>query len=723
MCAAGGEVLLGTVERVTFHSEESGFCVLRVKVEKSRDLLTVVGQAPYVVPGEFIEAKGTWVVNREHGRQFQAEFLRTVPPDSPEGIVKFLGSGLIKGIGPVYAAKLVAAFGKEIFDVIENRSSMLENVDGIGKVRRQRIKESWNETKSVRAIMAFLLSHGVSTNRAFRIYKTYGEEAIQRVQADPYCLARDVRGIGFKTADQIATHFGITKESDLRARAGVEYVLLELTQEGHCAYPRAELVGKAEEILDIPIPIIEAAVDYGLANNRLATDDKLGHGQLIYLNNLYQSEITLASLLRQLAAGPHPLPPVDPAIAIAWSEKKAGLTLEPSQHEAVRQALLGKVMVITGGPGVGKTTIVQTIIRIFLAKKLQVVLAAPTGRAAKRLSETTQCEAKTIHRLLVYDTKSGGFRHNEMYPLVGDVFIIDEASMLDLPLATHLLRAIPPNAALLLVGDVDQLPSVGPGMVLRDIIDSGVFPVSRLNQVFRQAATSAIITNAHLINDGLMPQGGDAAAKSDFYMLEEDEPQRAVELITRLVGEHLPNKFGFDPIGDIQILTPMRSGLLGAHNLNHVLQGHLNPQKFTVSRYGCSFGVGDKVMQLENNYDKEVFNGDIGRVTAIDEEEQELKVRFDQRLVIYDFQELDELVPSYAITIHKSQGSEYPCVIIPVHTQHFIMLQRNLLYTAVTRARQLVVLVGTKKAIAIAVKRLSAHQRLTTLRERLVGGG
>lgn len=714
------EVLTGTVERITFHNEESGFCVLRIKSAARRDLVTVVGQAAFVVPGEFVEAAGSWVVNREHGHQFQAAQIKTVPPDSPAGIVKFLGSGLIKGIGPVYAAKLVDAFGKEIFDVIENRSTLLEKVAGIGKVRRQRIKDSWNQTQAVRAIMAFLLSHGASTARAFRIYKTYGDEAISRVQADPYCLARDVRGIGFKTADQIATHFGITKDSDLRARAGVEYVLFELTQDGHCAYPRNELSKKAQEILDIPAAIVERAIDYDLLNGRFIEGNAAGNDTLVYLSSLFQAESDLVRALHRLASGPHPLPPVDIAKAIAWSEAKAGLVLEPSQREAVGQALQSKVMVITGGPGVGKTTIVQTILRIFLAKEKKVVLCAPTGRAAKRLTETTGQEAKTIHRLLAFSGKEGFFRHDENNPLPGDVFIVDEASMLDLPLASQLVRSLPPSAALLLVGDVDQLPSVGPGMVLRDIIESDVFTVCRLNQVFRQAATSQIITNAHAINDGVMPEGGNASARSDFYMIEEADPQKLADLVVRLIAEVVPSKFQFDPIEDIQVLTPMRNGVLGAHNLNRLLQQRLNTRQNRVQRFGYDYAVGDKVMQLENNYDKDVFNGDTGRIVRLDEEEQELVVCFDQRMVIYDFQELDELVPAYAITIHKSQGSEYPCVVIPVHTQHFIMLQRNLLYTAVTRARKLVVLVGTKKAIAIAVKRVSSHQRITTLRERLM---
>jgi len=708
------------VERVTFHSEETGFCVLRLKVRGSRELLTVVGCLPHVVPGEWVRARGEWVMNREHGRQLQAVELQSMPPESREGIEKFLGSGLIKGIGPVYARKLVEHFGQDIFKVIEHESARLESVEGIGRIRRQRIKDSWVEGQAVRAIMAFLLAHGVSTTRAFRIHKTYGDKAIPTVRDDPYCLARDIRGIGFKLADAVAEKLGIEKTSDIRARAGVEHVLLETTGEGHCALPREALIEKAAAILEIPVDIIERAVDHGLAGNRLVEESiHSQHQRLIYLQPLHWAETRLVAHMKLLARGRHPLPAVDADKAVAWCEAQVGLALAPMQREALRLSFSRKVLILTGGPGVGKTTLVNAMIRVMVAKRLQVVLCAPTGRAAKRLTETTGREARTIHRLLAFDPRTGRFRHDDENPLEGDVFIVDETSMLDLTLAWQLIRAIPSRAALVLVGDVDQLPSVGPGCVLRDLIDSACLPVCRLNHVFRQAAASHIVTNAHRVNAGHLPEPGEQGGTSDFFLVEEEDPEKAVAIIVKLIRTNIPRAFHLDPTEDVQVLTPMRRGLLGSQNLNLQLQQALNPHREGVERYGNKFFPGDKVMQVENNYDKEVFNGDIGRIVRLNTEEREVTVRFDGREVLYDLHELDELVPSYAVTIHKSQGSEYPCVVIPVHTQHYIMLQRNLIYTGITRGRKLVVLVGTQRALAIAVGRVGAHQRITTLRERL----
>ncbi len=719
----GKDRVTGTVERVTFHSEETGFAVMKVKVRGHRELVAVVGTIPTISAGEWLEAEGRWHIDPKHGQQFKADHLRTTHPDTREGIEKYLGSGLIKGIGPVYAQKLVSAFGKDVFDVIDHRSALLLKVEGIGPTRRTAIKEAWAEHKVVREIMTFLLSHGVSTARAFRIYKTYGEKAIETVMSDPYCLARDIRGIGFKTADQIAQRMGIAPDSDLRARAGVEYVLQELTQDGHCAYPRESLMEEAVKILDIPTEIVSAAIDHDLEQGRVIADHD-PHGEpIIYLRALYQAETVFAEDMRRLAEGAHPCPPIDIEKAIEWVQQKVKLDLAPTQKDAVRQAARSKVMIITGGPGVGKTTIVNSILKIFRAKKLKVALCAPTGRAAKRMSETTGMTAKTIHRLLEFDPATGQFKHNADRKLSADVFVIDEASMIDISLAHQLVRAIPRRAAVIWVGDIDQLPSVGPGTVLRDLIDSGRFSVCRLTEVFRQAAASAIITNAHRVNRGELPLAPDKKepdqAVSDFYFIHQEDPDEAAARLVRTVKESLPRRFGLDPIEHIQVITPMQRGVLGARALNQALQEALNPRGDYVERFGYKYRIGDKVMQMVNDYQKDVFNGDIGRITALDPDERSLRVRFEHRSVEYDFQELDELSLSYAITVHKSQGSEYPFVVIPIHTQHYILLQRNLLYTAITRGKKMVILLGTPKAVSIAVKNADSGRRITMLRERL----
>lgn len=720
------EHITGSVERVTFHSDESGFAVLKVKARGHRELVTVTGTLPSITAGEWLEANGGWVIDPKHGQQFKAHTLRTTHPDTLEGIEKYLGSGLIKGIGPVYAAKLVKAFGKEVFDVIDRRSALLLKVEGIGPTRRTSIKEAWSEHKVVRDIMTFLLSHGVSAARAFRIYKTYGEKAIESVMADPYCLSRDIWGIGFKTADQIALRMGVALDSELRARAGVEYALSQLTQEGHCAFPRAALKEETVKMLEIPEEVVETAILYGLRTERLVEEPD-PHGEpLIFLKPLHSAEVMLARHLIALAEGSHPCPSIDIDKALTWVQEKVHLELAPAQLQAIRQAVLSKVMIITGGPGVGKTTIVHSILKIFAAKKLKVVLCAPTGRAAKRMSETTGMEAKTVHRLLEYDPKNGQFKHDQNQKLAGDVFVIDESSMLDVVLAYQLIRAIPQRAALIWVGDVDQLPSVGPGMVLRDIIDSGRFALCRLTEVFRQAASSAIITNAHRVNQGLMPEWPKAEdqkkSPSDFYFVPEEDPEIAIQKLVRMIKVSLPRRFGMDPIEHIQVITPMQRGTLGARNLNQVLQEALNPHGDAIERFGYRYRVGDKVMQMVNDYQKEVFNGDIGRVTLIDPEERELRVRYEGRIVRYDFQELDELSLSYAITVHKSQGSEYPFVIIPAHTQHYMLLQRNLFYTALTRGKKLVVLLGMAKAVAMAVRKADSSKRITLLQHRLSNG-
>jgi exodeoxyribonuclease V alpha subunit len=709
----------GQIERIVFRNEENGFCVLRVKVRGHKDLVTVTATVPTINSGEWMTADGEWFTDPRHGAQFKAEQMRMSKPDTLEGIEKYLASGLIKGIGKEYAARLVKTFGREVFDVIENASGKLLKVEGIGKLRKDRIKQAWDEQKSVRQIMAFLFSHGVSTTRAFRIHKAYGDKAIEFVQRDPYCLSRDIRGIGFLIADQIAMRLGIARDSDLRARAGLEFVLGELTSNGHCAYVRNDLLSRTAELLEIDLEIIWRALDYSIEAKRLILRTDIQGRDLVYLPDLYFAEIKLAKKLQALERGKHPCPDIDFDKALAWVQQKAGIELAAAQRAALKTAVESKVMVITGGPGVGKTTLVNSVLMVLKAKKLRVALCAPTGRAAKRMAETTGMEAKTIHRLLQYNPGTGGFVHKADNPLECDVLIVDESSMIDIVLASQLADALALHAAFIVVGDADQLPSVGPGRVLQDIIRSETVPVAHLNEVFRQAATSRIITNAHRINQGQMPEFPDGKETGDCYFVEADDPVKALALVGRMVKQSIPKKFRFKPMEDIQILTPMQKGELGARNLNLTMQQLLNPRGDEVERFGIIYRTGDKVMQTENDYDKDVYNGDIGRIVSIDSDATELVVDFDGRKVVYDFRELDELVLSYAITIHKSQGSEYPCVIIPLHTQHYVLLQRSLIYTAITRARKLVIVLGTKKALNLAVTRADSRERTTTLAERL----
>ena len=716
------EVLAGLVERVTFHNVENGFCVLRIKARGHRDLATVVGHAATISAGEWVTASGEWVNDRTHGQQFRARFLRTSEPSSTEGIEKYLGSGMIRGIGPVYAKKLVRSFGDKVFDVIESEPARLREVDGIGPVRAGRITAAWAEQKIVREIMVFLHSHGVGTARAVRIFKTYGADAVQVMSENPYRLARDIRGIGFKTADTIAMKLGIEKTAMIRVRAGISYALTEAMDEGHCGLPRDELVPLAESLLEVPTDLVRTALELELSDETVIAD-RVGDTDCIFLAGLYRAEAGIAELLQGLLRGPRPWPEIDADKAIPWIEQRTHLTLADSQRTAVRTALASKVMVITGGPGVGKTTIVNYILRILTAKNVKIALCAPTGRAAKRMSDATGMEAKTIHRLLEIDPRTGGFKRDAANPLDCELLVIDETSMVDVLLMHALLKALPGSAALLVVGDVDQLPSVGPGQVLADIIESGAIPVARLTEVFRQAAQSQIIINAHRINEGTIPDLRKPEGESDFYFVPADDPETAVPRILDLVRARIPQRFGLDPIRDIQVLCPMNRGGVGARSLNIELQAALNPAgERKVERFGWTFAPGDKVMQIENDYDKEVYNGDIGYIDDVDPDDGELTASFDGRIVTYGFGELDTLVPAYAATIHKSQGSEYPAVVIPVMTQHYAMLQRNLLYTGVTRGKRLVVLVGQKKAAAIAAKNISGRRRWSKLNEWLGAG-
>ncbi len=715
-----GETLSGSVERVTFHSEESGFCVLRVKVRGHQDFVTVTGSAASISPGEYVECYGNWFNDKNYGLQFKAFRLTVVPPSTLDGIEKYLGSGMIKGIGPHFAKKLVRAFGESVFDVIEETPERMLELPGIGQKRKERVVSAWAEQKVIREIMVFLQSYGVGTSRAVRIYRTYGNEAIAKVSENPYRLALDIHGIGFKTADTIAQKLGIPKDSLIRAQAGVRHVLQELSGEGHCACERDRLVETSSKLLEISDDLASTALDTEAKEGNLI-EETIDERPLLYLTALHKAEMGVTASLFRLAEGHAAWSTINVEKAIPWVEDKAGIQLSDSQKRAVALALQNKLLVITGGPGVGKTTLVNSILKIIAAKQAEILLCAPTGRAAKRLSESTGLEAKTIHRLLEFDPKAFGFKRNKDNPLDADIVVVDEASMIDIVLMNQLLKAIPDRAALLLVGDVDQLPSVGPGAVLSDIISSDVVPVVRLTEIFRQAATSKIIVNAHRINQGKMPvQAGKQKELSDFYFVPAETPEEISDKVLHLVCERIPKRFGLDAIRDVQVLTPMNRGGLGSRSLNVELQRRLNADSGSqITKFGWSYGAGDKVLQTVNNYDKEVFNGDIGTISSIDMEESELTIEFDGRGVKYDFNELDEITLAYAASIHKSQGSEYPAVVIPLATQHFMMLERNLLYTGVTRGKKLVVVIGQSRALAMAVKNKRSARRITALAYRL----
>ena len=691
--------------------------MLRVQVRGQRELVTVVGNAAAVSPGESIEALGHWVQDPQHGLQFRAERLQVILPGTAEGIARYLGSGLVKGIGPHFARTLVRAFGEAVFEIIEQTPERLEELPGIGRKRREQLSTAWAEQKVIREIMVFLQSHGVGTARAVRIYKTYGDEAILIVSENPYRLAQDIWGIGFKTADTLAQHLGIPHDSLLRARAGVRHALQVHGEQGHCAAEPEALLDLASRLLEIPAPIIEQAIAEEVQAEQLIRDR-----DLLYLTPLFRAEQGCATQLQRLLQGTPPWGAIDPRRALPWVETQTGLTLAPSQRAALATLLTSKVAVLTGGPGVGKTTLVNSLLRILQAKRVAVQLAAPTGRAAKRLQETTGCEAKTLHRLLAFDPSTYRFKRDAESPLDGDLLVLDEASMLDIVLMNQVLRALPDRAALLLVGDVDQLPSVGPGRVLADLIASEVIPTVRLTEVFRQALNSQIIVNAHRIHQGERPLAPAKGETSDFYLIEAEDAETLAGKLLTTVTERIPQRFGVDPLDAIQVLTPMNRGALGAQALNLALQQRLNPSaEPRLQRFGLTYAPGDKVIQRVNNYDKEVFNGDIGRISRIDAEAGLVRVEIDGRGVEYEASALDELGLAYAISIHKAQGSEYPVVVIPLAMQHYALLERHLLYTGVTRGRQLVMLIVEAKALRIAVGRQQANRRITRLAERLRG--
>ena len=710
------ETIEGTLERIIYSNEENHYTVAQLVPEggaRRTEPVTIVGNLAALNVGESVRAQGRWTNHKQFGRQFAVERFESVLPRTVVGIKKYLGSGLIKGIGDTFADRIVEKFGEQTLEVIDSFSARLREVDGIGPERAKRIKEAWTAQKSVRDIMIFLQGHGIGSAHAAKIYKEYGENAMQVVRDNPYRLARDISGIGFRTADGIAAKLGIEKDSVHRLKAGVVHTLERATDEGHTCLPQERLIEAARELLEAEIAPIENAINLLSAAGDVVVED--GY---VYLAGLCKSERGVATKIHELRAAPLTLPSIDLDKALVWVQQKTGVELANAQRNAIKTALTSKIAVITGGPGVGKTTIVNSIVKILQAKNSKVLLAAPTGRAAKRMSEATSAPAQTIHRLLKYEPHEGGFTHNDRRPLQGDMIIIDETSMLDIPLAYHLLKAVPLTASVVFVGDVDQLPSVGPGNFLRDLIESDRVPVVWLTEIFRQAKNSYIITNAHRVNEGQMPVF-EGPQESDFFFIAEEQPEKVLATIKTLCHERVPKKFGFDPMRDVQVLTPMHKGLCGSENLNRELQATLNPSGPVIQRFGRTYRVGDRVMQVRNNYDKDVFNGDLGRVKRIDLIEQQVIVEIDEREIPYEFTDMDEMLPAYAISVHKSQGNEYPCVIVPLLTQHFVLLQRNLLYTAITRGKKLVILVGSKKALAIAVRNNKTAARHSRLRERL----
>ena len=719
----------GQIEHITFTNEETGFTIAKVRVAGRGEPVTVVGNLLAPVPGEVLDMDGEWTQHPRFGEQFKVDRFTTKVPATVHGIRRYLGSGLIKGLGPVMAGRIVDRFGPDTLEVIEHDRGRLAEVPGIGAKRIAMVADAWRAQREIRDVMLFLQSQGVGTGYAVKIFRHYGNRAVAVVRENPYRLATDIAGIGFITADRIAEKIGIPRNAPMRVAAGVLYVLNRLADAGHVYFPDAALIDRAQEALAVAPALIVQSLRTLAAEELVIIEgpppgvpEAEGASHPVYLTPFHRCETAIARKLRALLEVPRARPVVEADPALAWVQQQLAITLSENQVQAVRVAITRKVMVITGGPGTGKTTIVNSILRILGRVPARVLLAAPTGRAAKRMSEATGGEAKTIHRMLEYNFQKGGFQRNEENPLVCDALIVDEASMIDTVLMHHLLKAVPLTAAFILVGDVNQLPSVGAGNVLGDVIASGAVPVVRLTQIFRQASQSQIIVNAHKINEGIVPLTDAAGADEpgqDFFFIEREEPEHVRDTIIELVLNRIPKGFGLDPLNEIQVLTPMHKGVVGTTHLNQKLQEALNPGEGGVARGEFFYRVGDKVMQIRNNYDKEVFNGDIGRITALSTEDRELTVVFDGRAVAYDFSDLDEIVHAYAVSVHKAQGSEYPAVIFPVLTQHYILLQRNLIYTAVTRARRLAVLVGTRRALTIGVKSARTERRFTRLCERL----
>lgn len=701
--------LEGVVDKIVYENTENGFFVGRLRTGELAPLETFVGNLMAVSPGETVRLQGRWVEDKRFGRQFRVSNAEVIQPTSTQGIEKYLGSGLIPGIGPVYAKRLVEAFGVETLKVIAEQPERLRRVPGIGRKRAEQIREAWNEQRAVQSIMVFLQGHGIPPGQAVRIYKTYGDAAVATLRQNPYRLARDIAGIGFLSADRIARQMGIAADAPERIKAGVVHALSEASDAGHVFCRGEELRLAASKLLGVPEESVTSMLGI-LAEGR----DVVQERDAWYLPAMHLAELGCADRLKRLLRAPLEFVPIQVENALKWAEKRVGIALSEEQREAVRVGVHAKVMVITGGPGTGKTTVIKSLLAILEAKGVSYLLAAPTGRASKRMEAATGVEARTIHRLLEFSPGNGTFQRDEKNPIVTDMVVVDESSMLDIQIAHALFRALKPGARLILVGDVDQLPSVGPGNVLLDIIASGVVPVVRLKTIFRQAARSGIISNAHRINRGEMPSFNE----EDFFLIERNDPQKALETIVEVVSRRLPARFGLDPFRDIQILAPMRRGPAGVDSINQALKQALNPKGELAPKR--SFGVGDKVMQTRNNYELDVFNGDVGVVSVIDVDAGEMEVCFeDNRRVLYALEETDNLTTAYCTTVHKAQGSEYPAVVLSFLPQHYMMLQRNVLYTAITRGKRMIVIVGSGKAVAMAVHNSNIMQRNTSLADRL----
>ena len=706
------EEIFGFIDGIVFAGEENGFTVARLKEPKKSDVTYIVGTMPGLQPGENIHCKGIWKNHPKHGRQFEVESYELTVPTDLLGIQKYLESGMIKGIGPAYAERIVKEFGTDTLQVIDESPEKLMNIPGIGAVRLQKIKECWVDQREIRQVMIFLRGHGVSPSYAHKIYKAYGIACVEKVKTNPYSLAQEIKGIGFKSADKIAKNLGIAADSPERIDAGIEFVLWEASNDGHVGYSSIELIPLVKETLEVGEELIQARIKELLKLGKLIEE-----GELIFVKPLYLSEVGIARELSRLMQGDCALRSVDVEKALEWTQEKLRIQFAEEQKQAVALGVKEKMLIITGGPGTGKSTITKAILAISEKLTKKILLAAPTGRAAKRLSEITYKRAFTIHSLLEMDFQKGSFKKDRNNPLDCDLIVIDEASMIDTFLMHHLLKAIPSHARIILVGDIDQLPSVGPGNVLRDMIDSEKIPVCILKEIFRQAKGSQVVVNSHRINQGMFPDLSRRAG-SDFIYYESDTPEEILSIIIDLLMT-IPQKYRFRPLEDIQILSPMRRGMIGIENLNIVLQEKFNHSPSPLLNRGRRFLINDKVMQIRNNYQKEVYNGDVGFIEAIDLSDQTVKVFFDDKEITYEFSELDELELAYAVSIHKYQGSECPCIIIPIHTSHFKLLYKNLLYTGITRGKKLVILVGSKKAIGMAVHNEDVRKRYTGLKSRI----